>query len=80
MLSIGNESAPDEPLEEPDEDVESAPADRTHDPRVRWIYTPDMSSETGWEAYPIRPPAPPRRPAGFRPVTVRRDDEAGRSR
>lgn len=88
IVSIRNESPPEEPDEDPDEDLEEpleaaygeargarGPADP--DPRVRWIYTPDLSSRTGWEAYLIRPAAPERRPAGFRPVRVRGDRRRG---
>lgn len=79
---------PDEPLEDPDEepleapigDAEPARGPADPDPRVRWIYTPDMTSRTGWEAYLIRPPRDARRPVGFRPVRLRGDEDPGRSR
>lgn len=91
MLRVANELDPPDPGEWPeDEDEEpveldagAAQAGRKAtdlDPRIRWIYTPDMSSRTGWEAYLIRPPEAERRPVGFRPVRVRRNEDPGRSR
>lgn len=91
MLRNANDSGRREPDEDPDEELEEAPElgygaaapsrdAGDPDPRVRWIYTPDLTSRTGWEAFIIRPPRGQRPPAGFRPVRVRGDEDPGRSR
>ena len=80
MLHNANESDRDEAPEPEVGAAEPARGAGDPDPALRWLYTPDLTSETGWDAYYIRSRRATRQPAGFRPVRVRGDDGAGRSR
>lgn len=76
MLRKANEADADEASSEDLSDGFAEPSGAA----LRWLYTPDLTSESGWDAYYIRPQRATRRPAGFRPVRVRGDEDPGRSR